>query len=106
MELPSGQGLGLSRFWGHLGWVLLTSLVGSFAAANHHGGQQALLKLTSFTHWSDSPSLGAGMEGASGWGWRQNLPKNRQQRGEPQTTPPWQPQKAAQPWGLGKLWQT
>lgn len=39
--------MGLHRLRGHLGWVLLTSHVGSFAAANCHGGQQAPLKLTS-----------------------------------------------------------
>lgn len=36
-----------------------------------------------FTHWAGSPSLGAGMEGASGLGWRENLPKKRQERPKP-----------------------
>lgn len=31
---------------------------------------------------------------------------SQKEAGETQTTFPWQPQSTAQPWGLGKLWQT
>lgn len=49
MHLPTGQGLGLHRLRGHLGWVLLTSDLGSFATADLRGGQQPSSELT--MHW-------------------------------------------------------
>lgn len=92
-------GFGMEQVLGSLGMGFADLTRGEFCCSKSPWWPTSPVRAHKmFTHWSGSQSLGAGMEGASGWEWRQNLPKNRQQRGEPQTT--------LQPRCLGKLWQT
>lgn len=83
MHLPTGQGLGLHRLRGHLGWVLLTSDLGSFADLRPGEFCHSRSPWWSATFLRAHNALGAGMERASGLGWRQNLPKKRQKRPKP-----------------------
>lgn len=95
MHLPTGQGLGLHRLRGHLGWVLLTSDLGSFATADLRGGQQPSSELT--MHWE--------LAWREHQAWDGDRTFLKEAEGT-QTIFPCQPQSTAQPWGLGKLWQT